>query len=370
MSGTMSSVKQTWKPWVAAFLLACWIAPCLARETDTVLEGTIFDLAGSPIPGCRIVVQAAGGTEVFLSPPSAEDGHYRVPLPSGDSYVIMAAISPTGGRASVPDRSLVQAVPGTVTRDIYLFVSARPGPRHAAKALGGSDRLFLALIEDPLLAERQRWEFQAAASDFDIADRIDGRFIGAFQFPMLPRVEFGARAGFADLDVDGGASGSGATDLDLWTKFHMHRSTGGALDLAVGGLFTLPTGDDAEGLGHDALQSKLFFAMSYSYVPAVVVAHVGLRTTEDGSIAGTSLDGKISLTAAASLIVPFSSKLSLAVEANYEGERFEGADADSRVLLGINWRPHLHGTLRAAVAGGLTDGAPDVQALLGYAFDF
>ena len=57
-------------------------------------------------------------------------------------------------------------------------------------------------------------------------------------------------------------------------------------------------------------------------------------------------------------------------ETRYEGERFQGGDADFRVLGGLNWHSSGKGMVRAAVSVGLDDGAPDAQLFLGYAAEF
>ncbi len=50
--------------------------------------------------------------------------------------------------------------------------------------------------------------------------------------------------------------------------------------------------------------------------------------------------------------------------------RFDGGESDTRFLVGINWGVSPRGKVRAAVDFGLSDGAPDFEALVGYAFQF
>jgi hypothetical protein len=344
----------------------------LAQEAGTVrLEGTIYDARGVPVPECRVIVRVLEGSEVFVSTPSGEGGRYAVDLPAGRNYLIVAAVAPTGGRAPVRDPAPIEADSPVVTQDIYLPMSAEPGPRHAAKALEGSDRLFLSFIEDPLLVERQRYELQIEASDLDVADRIDGRLVAGWQFAQLPRIEVGLRGGFATLDTDLPLpDDSGLTDTDVWGKFHIRRSAAGRTDLAIGSVFTLPTGDDDAGLGMDALQSKPFFAVSHIVGASVVVGHVAVRLSEDGTLFGVPIKAETAPSAGFGVVVPFGSRFTLIVEAAWEAERFEGFEPEGRVLAGINWRPRPNGTLRAAVSGGFEDGSPDTALLVGWAFDF
>ena len=57
-------------------------------------------------------------------------------------------------------------------------------------------------------------------------------------------------------------------------------------------------------------------------------------------------------------------------ELDYESERFDGAEDDTRALAGINWGIGNRGQLRGAVAFGLSDGSPDSQIIAGYAYSF
>lgn len=355
----------------AAWALVGWGPVVVGQDAQAVLEGMIHDVNGWPVSGFRAIVRRADGNDVFVSPPSAEDGSYAMAVPSGASLLIVAAVAPTGARTAIQSVPELETVQGKVRQDIRVLVSTAPGPRHGTKGLEGSDRLFLSFVEDPLLVHRMRLEVQTDGATSDASDRLGTGVIAAVQLRSLPRLEFGGRVGLVAVDTGTGLSeDSGATDVETWGKFQLVRSASGKLELAAGGLFTLPTGDDTDGLGQDAIQSKLFVAGSYALSSAVLVAHVGLRASEDGRVGGVVADGTVSPTAAAGAVVPFSSKLSLIFEASYEGERFEGYDADSMVLFGVNWRYHARGTLRAAVAGGLTDTSPDVQVLVGYAREY
>ncbi len=357
---------------VALLLSAATVAAAAEDPVaaQTMIQGTIFDILGNPIPGRRVVVHQARGDGVWVGRPSGEDGTYGVEVPRGGTYAIVAAISPEGGRAEVPGGPEVIATGASVLRDLYLHVSSVPGPRHAATEVGGTDRLFLSFVEDPLLADNWRIELRADAEDFDFSNRYTGRLIVAAQLPMLPRIEWGLRAGWQRLDPSAGDAQTGATDLDLWTKFHLFRSADGKLDVAVGGLFTLPTGDEQKGLGNDALQSKLFAAFSRDFDASVLVIQAGARSTEDGVAGVAPLDGKLSAAGGLAVIVPLSSRTSWIVEAAYDGARFEGLDDDARILFGVNWRLHPGGTIRVAIAGGIADAAPDAALTLGYARDF
>ena len=93
-------------------------------------------------------------------------------------------------------------------------------------------------------------------------------------------------------------------------------------------------------------------------------------TSAGGEIAGVPLTGQIAASAGLGLLLPLSDEASVVLEASYDGARFEGLDADARLLAGLNWQIHPTGKLRAALATGLADVSPDVQLVAGYAFVF
>jgi hypothetical protein len=352
---------------LAAALSLAALHPAAGRAGDSRIEGTIRDAAGRPVAECRVVARSAEGAEVYVSPPSDDRGRYGLPVPGPGAYRIVALVAPTGARVALPEEEPVSVDGAATARDLVLPLPAAPQPRTAAEEQGGVDRLFLSFVEDPAMVRRYYGEAQLDGADLETADRYGLRLVGAIQFPSLPRVELGGRGGWASLEPELGASESGAVDLDLWGKFHLLRSASTRWDLAVGALLTLPTGDEDKGLGDDAIQSKLFAAASYTLPSAVLIGHAAARTTGDGEVAGAARDGQVSAAAGFGAVVAFSPEFSLVFEANYDGERFDGADDESRVLFGANWAPWTHGQLRAAIAGGLTDASPDAAVLVGYA---
>jgi hypothetical protein len=102
----------------------------------------------------------------------------------------------------------------------------------------------------------------------------------------------------------------------------------------------------------------------------VISAHAGVRQNGNGRRFGVDLDGKTSFLMGAGLLYPVSDRVSLVAETTLESKRYEGGDEDFRVLGGLNFRPGNRGLLRAALALGATDGAPDAQLILGYAYTF
>lgn len=237
-----------------------------------------------------------------------------------------------------------------------------------AKSATGQDRLFLAFAEDAAFVRQQWWEGEFEFEDLDPWDITLVRGVAAFQ--PIRKLEVGVRAGFGSTDAPPPVpDGTGATDLDVWGKWNVGTADG-KTDVAVGALATVPTGDDTSGLGFDAFQFQLFGALRHRTGQTTVAARLGVRANGDGRIGGAELDGRTSAVLSAAIVYPASERLSFVGEVSLESKRFRQMDSDTRILGGANWRAFDRGILRGAVAAGLTDGAPDVQLIVGYAFTF
>jgi hypothetical protein len=239
----------------------------------------------------------------------------------------------------------------------------------------GSDRLYLSFIEDATVIEKQWWEGQLEIRNGDDVDAAYLRGIVAIQ-PMKD-LEVGARMAFGNTDASAGLpDGSGGTDLDLWGKYYL-GSDPKQTEFAVGGTLTIPTGDDTAGLGDDAFSLAGFGALRYRLPKWIITANAGVRLNGNGQTLGLpEQDGKVSLQLGGGAIIPLSDPVQVVGEVRYESERFEGGfdlpgyETDLRVLGGLNWRGVGRGQIRGAAAFGLTDGAPDLQLIGGYAVTF
>lgn len=253
---------------------------------------------------------------------------------------------------------------------LALAVALLAGPALAADAkTADHDRLFLSFVEDGTIVENQWWEGQLEFTDGDVIDATVLRGIVALR--PWDDVEVGARVGFGSTDTpDGVPEGDGGTDLDLWAKMRLDSGIE-ELEFTVGGVVTVPTGDDTAGLGFDAFALSGFGAVRRAYPEAIVSAHLGVRLSGDGSVLGSpELDGEPAILAGVGVIAPLSDRLSVVGELDFEGKRFDGGENDARLLGGVNWRLRNSATLRGALAIGLADGAPDLQATVGYAVRF
>ncbi len=261
---------------------------------------------------------------------------------------------------------LLLAVGSVLAQDPTPAPAPTPPPTGSAAPM---DRLFLNFIEDATIVHRQWWEGQLEYSDADVVDSMLLRGVVAFQ--PVPSLEVGGRVGFGTTDTSAGYSeGTGATDMDVWGKYYFDTPAGGT-EFAAGAIATIPTGDDTAGLGYDAFSIGGFGSLRYKAKRMTLTGKVGLRVNGDGSYLGSGdIDGETSASAGAGVIWPWNARFGLVGEINYEDGRFDGADADSRFLAGIQWHLGDKALLRSAATFGLSDGAPDFQLLVGYAHVF
>ena len=249
------------------------------------------------------------------------------------------------------------------------LASGSPPPR--AESSGIADRLFLAFSQDAALVNSQWWEGQVEFADGSSGIPVDVLLVrGVVAFRPVKSLEVGGRVGFGKSSASGTApDGTGATDVDVYGKW-VFANAASNTDFTAGLLFTVPTGDDTAGLGFNAFSTQAFGGVRYRLENVILGGHVGFRYNGDGKFQGVDLAGKNSFELGVSALFPLANEVSFVGEAQYESARFEGADAATQVLAGVNWTAFRRGTFRGAVAAGLTDGAPDFRALVGYAYSF
>jgi hypothetical protein len=260
----------------------------------------------------------------------------------------------------------------TILTSLLIPVVALAQTEQSSEGTSSSERLFHSFVEDATIVDNQWWEAQVEYADGDTHDLLILR--GVATFNPWKNIEIGARVGFGSSDASGdNPDGSGATDLDAWGKYHFGKA-GEAAEFAVGAMVTIPTGDEAAGLGDDSFAVGAFGAMRYEWDRFVFSAHAGVRLNADGkefTAEGSSeLKGDVSPMAGVGVFFPFSDVVTFVGELNYEGKRFEERDTDIRALGGLNWRVSNRGIVRGAVSLGLTDGAEDAQIIVGYAVNF
>jgi hypothetical protein len=244
-------------------------------------------------------------------------------------------------------------------------------PASPAASPGITDRLFLAFAQDAAIVPSQWWEGQAEFDDGSSGIPVDVLLArGVVAFRPVASLEVGGRVGFGKTSAPGTApDGTGATDLDVYGKWVWANAVEN-LDFTAGVLFTVPTGDDTAGLGFNAFSTQAFGGVRFRLENVVLGTHLGYRFNGDGRFQGVDLQGKGSFEMGVSALFPLANRVSFTGEVLYETSRFEGGEAATQVMAGINWTAFPRGTFRGAVGGGLTDGAPDFRVILGYAFHF
>jgi hypothetical protein len=339
-------------------------------ESMVVVRGKVIDAEERPVVGYTVVLRMADAPEIFFSNPTSASGEYAVPLPAGKLFEIVAVISPGYERTALPQPIPLNATSG-MTRDVVVDLSGQSWTDHDYEMHAGGDRLFLSFVEDTGMTARYRFEAQLDYASLENGDSFASNFIVAAQTKAIPRIEFGGRIGYAGLNGSSGVpSGSGATDLDAWAKFHLGPRWMRNADFAFGGLVTLPTGSEDTGRAFDALRSEMFFSMRVRFASFILSTHAGVWFNENGEIGELPLEGTVAPALGVAGIYPLLEQLVIVAEARYESERFDGFGDDARLLAGVNWKPIRQGAFRFALSGGLTDGAPDVQFLGSWAIDF
>ncbi len=258
---------------------------------------------------------------------------------------------------------------------------AEPVPENRtprAESSGIADRLFLAFSQDAVMVNSQWWEGQIEFADGSTGIPVDVLLVRAnVAFRPWKSLEVGGRVGFGKSSSPGPNDGTGATDLDVYGKWVWADAVSNT-DFTAGLLFTVPTGDDTAGLGYNAFSTQAFGGVRYRLENVVLGGHVGFRHNGSGKFQSVDLAGKNSFELGVSALFPLANQVSFVGEAQYESARFDnpslissvGDDAALQVLAGVNWTAFRRGTLRGAIAGGLTDGAPNFRVLVGYSFNF
>jgi hypothetical protein len=338
-------------------------------EADNMvtIRGKVTNLTGSGLADYRVVYYSQGEADVFISFPSATDGEYAVALPENEPHVPVALIAPSGSRIHLEGEPTVQATTGA-RHDIKLATDVPATAAAGGNWFPGGDRLFLSFVEDTVLPEYQRYEFQFDLSETDLEHRILSTFSASFQVPVLPDTSMGVKVGYGSLDL-GASDESGATDVDIWAKLNVGDTRGGT-SFAFGTLISLPLGDEESGLSTDAYSAELFGAMRKPLSFGSFKAHLGVRGTEDSIVPGfLPMEGQVSGRGGIGFTAEMDYNMNVVFEAVAESARFKDGDTAAQALVGINWQIGNTAIFRFAVAAGLADGAPDTQAIFGFAME-
>jgi hypothetical protein len=228
--------------------------------------------------------------------------------------------------------------------------------RTSSAAYTGTDDLsdvrpFLAWMTDATWSEGIDIE---PVTEFSNLDNASGYFIGAQgAFWVLEGLEVGGRLGYTGFEPDGMDSRSGLSDLGVYGRYRLDLGSDSP-DVAIGVLATLPVGD--EDIGQSNFDFLAFGAFRYEANEGItLLGHAGLDSREIGN----NRDLGIELGGGA--ILPMTEELAVIVEL-----ALTTAVDFAAVVAGVDYELPPGGHLRAAVALGIDDAAPDAQLRLGF----
>ena len=252
----------------------------------------------------------------------------------------------------------------------------RVAPAHAApQPLGGDHRLLLSFVEDGAIVHKAWFEAGARWDRFADGDDGSGMVTAAFRYGR--DVEAGLIAGVRHRSRDAGAvlygstvaesfSATGLWDLLVYGKYRVLRSP---IELAVGAALVIPLAHGDSGLTSGALQGEGFAALRKSFTRGSLIGHAGIATA-GAARQGSEADGRSAIAAGVGGLIPMAPLWVFIAEVDYDGAGFEGDGSSTRGLVGVDWRPTENVVARGGVAAGLSDGAPNIVALVSMAFGF
>lgn len=229
-------------------------------------------------------------------------------------------------------------------------------------------RLIQRPIEDAAYAEQAYMEGQFRYQDVD-GGESSILFGGLGAVTVADDFEVGAFIGFKSTDPDVGDGESGLLDIDVYGRYNFKPIQTDAADIfaTTGLLLSLPVG--SEDLYEGTLDAEGFGAARFAFDTFVLTGALGLRINGDyerdvpGGVA--TADGELSIVLTGGGLLPVSDTVTLTGELDIETARFDRGDSDVRLTPGVDvlTGDALH--LRGGVGIGLTDGAPDLELILG-----
>lgn len=199
--------------------------------------------------------------------------------------------------------------------------------------------------------------------DTDAADYFSNTVSATFTYGLWDKLDILLSAPWQGWD-SGGLSGSGLGDVALEAKFWAAERRGWDLVLKPG--FSLPAGNDAEGLGAGDGQVWIYGIAGRTDGPRQYHLNAGYRynknsVNEEKNIFSASAMGAVELLPKTLLAAE------LAVETNTDQS---AASHPVSILLGGVWTPTPSLDLDAGVRMGLNDAADDLSLILGTTIRF
>jgi len=233
--------------------------------------------------------------------------------------------------------------------------SAGAQMRTSAAYTGTSDlsdvRPFQAWVTDAVFTRGVDVEPELRLQDFDGGQVL---IAGARSAVWLrDDTEVGVHWGFASFDPDRGDGDTGLRDLDVYGRYRL--DVRGDLDMAIGSEISLPVGDESIGAG--SFDFRGFGAVRYDIDGNMtLIGSAGLESLERFD------DRELGIFFGAGTLVPLTEETTLIAELNLS----TASDA-AQLTGGVDFELPPGGHLRAALALGLDDDAPNYELILGFA---
>jgi hypothetical protein len=243
-------------------------------------------------------------------------------------------------------------------------------------------RFFQQYIVDAAIVQRQWFEldFQYDNGAVPPLENADGwMFTPIVAIAPTKNLEFGGTISYIDYSLDntiyggdfgrGGFDGaSGFGDITAWGKYRFVDSS--QMFVTAGALVQIPTGSNDDGLGTGEFNWGVFGSMRVKAGPGSILGDVTFGFNHDATVLGFQVNGKTSTTLGVGYMWEAYEDWAFSGEVVAGSERYEGASSNFSVTGGVQFIGLKHMYFRGALAFGLTDGAPNYQITLGYAYAF
>jgi hypothetical protein len=190
--------------------------------------------------------------------------------------------------------------------------------------------------------------------EFSNLDNASGYFLGAQgAFWVQDGLEVGGRLGYTGIDPDGVDGFSGLSGLSLYGRYRLDMGADSP-DVGIGVLTRLPVG--AEEVGGDRFDFLAFGAFRYQANEDVTfLGHAGIDSRDTG------VDRDLGIALGGGAILPMTEELAAILELD-----LTTAIDYAVVVAGVDYELPPGGHLRAGLALGLDDAAPDAELRLGF----
>ncbi|MCZ6777579.1 MAG: transporter [Acidobacteria bacterium] len=266
-------------------------------------------------------------------------------------------------------RTIILAVAVLLTCGLSPSALAQQSYSSTGNRPDDSIRLFQRFIQDGAITPHVWLEGQArfqSNSPIFNGDEAERRLLGTIlALGLTEDLEIGLTLGVVSLDPDNGGSESGLSDMQIYAKYRINELP---LSVTLGGIVKIPTADEDEGLGTGEVDIEGFIAVRKSYGHVDLIGNGGVRFNQDPEIG--DIDGRTSILLGGGVIIAMTQTVFNTWELNFESKRYERTDSSTTLTPGLMWRVGDRGLIRAGIGIGLTDGAPDFEAIGGFVLSY